>query len=58
MQQNNENILVGSIGALITNIASINGLDVIQSILIAFAGGFFSVLGKDLYKKLKNKNDV
>jgi hypothetical protein len=55
MQQNSENVIVGSIGALITNIASISGLDIIQSILIAFAGGFFSVLGKDLYKKLKEK---
>ena len=58
MQQNNENILVYSCGAIITNIANISGLDIVQSILIAFAGGFFSVLGKEFYKKIKNKNDV
>lgn len=55
MNNNNENILIGSIGAIASNIASINGLDIIQSLLLAFAGGFISVLGKDLYKKLKEK---
>lgn len=55
MNNHNENIIVGTIGAIVTNIATITGLDIIQSVLIAFAGGFFSVLGKDLYKKLKEK---
>ena len=55
MHNNNENLLVGSIGAIVTNIASINGLDIIQSLLMAFVGGFVSVLGKDFYKKLKEK---
>jgi|688.fasta_scaffold285069_5 hypothetical protein len=55
MNNNNENIFVGTLGAIISNIASINGLDIVQSILISFAGGFISVLGKDLYKKLKEK---
>jgi hypothetical protein len=55
MQSNNENFLVASIGAIATNIASINGLDIIQSLLLAFAGGFFSLLGKEFYKKIKQK---
>jgi len=55
MNNNNENIYIGTLGAIISNIGSISGLDIIQSVLIAFAGGFMSVLGKDLYKKLKEK---
>jgi hypothetical protein len=55
MNNNNENIYIGAMGAIISNIGSISGLDIIQSVLIAFAGGFMSVLGKDLYKKLKEK---
>lgn len=55
MNNNNENILIGTLGAIVSNIGTITGLDIIQSVLIAFAGGFMSVLGKDLYKKLKEK---
>lgn len=55
MNNNNENIFIGTFGAIVSNIASISGLDIIQSLIIAFAGGFLSVLGKDLYKKLKEK---
>lgn len=55
MNNNNENILIGTLGAIISNIGTISGLDIIQSVLIAFAGGFMSVLGKDFYKKLKEK---
>lgn len=55
MNNNNENILFGTMGAIVSNVASISGMDIIQSILISFAGGFISVLGKDLYKKLKEK---
>ena len=48
-----ENIIIGGLGAVVSNIASINGMDIIQSLLIAFLGGFFSVVGKDFYKKIK-----
>lgn len=55
MNNNNENIFIGTFGAIVSNIANINGLDFVQSLLLAFAGGFFSVLGKELYKKIKEK---
>jgi len=48
-----ENLFVGGLGAFLSNIATYNGMDIIQSLLIAFVGGFFSVLGKDFYKKIK-----
>lgn len=50
---NDDNIFAASIGAIISNVASINGLDIVQSLLLALVGGGVSMLGKDLYNKFK-----
>ena len=53
--QNKENIIFGTLGGFVGTITTINGLDIVQSLLTAFLCGVASMVGKDLYKKLKEK---
>jgi hypothetical protein len=53
--QNKENIIFGTLGGFVGTITTISGLDIIQSLLTAFLCGVAGMVGKDFYKKLKEK---
>jgi len=53
---NNDNFIVGGIGATISSIATISGLDAIENLSLCFIGGIVSVIGKLIAQKyFKNK---
>ena len=53
--QNKENIIFGTLGGFVGTITTISGLDIVQSLLTAFLCGVAGMVGKDFYKKLKEK---
>lgn len=52
---NNDNFIVGGIGATISSIATISGLDAFENLALCFIGGIVSVFGKLIAQKYLKK---
>jgi hypothetical protein len=53
--ENNENFIIGGIGATISSIATISGLDALENLALCFIGGIVSVIGKLIAQKYFKK---